>query len=123
MLGVWAGHVELEMGRDGGGERRPTTRRVHEAVGRQDRLLSTMNEGHPKRASHTTFDKPFHHQTLEERRQESFQSFELGAEERVSAAAVRDAYDITIRRLSAPEGRVVAVQPQQDAGQVAHRAQ
>ena len=56
---VWAGHVELKMGRDGGGERRPTTGRVHEAVGRQDRLLITMNERHPKRARHTTFDKPF----------------------------------------------------------------
>ena len=100
------------MGRDGGGERRPTTGRVHEAVGRQDRLLSTMNEGHPKRASHTTFDKPFHHQTLEERRQESFQSFELGAEERVSAAAVRDAYHITVRRLATVERSIIGIQPQ-----------
>ena len=112
MLGVWAGHVELEMGRDGGGERRPTTRRVHEAVGRQDRLLSTMNEGHPKRASHTTFDKPFHHQTLEERRQESFQSFELGAEERVSAAAVGHFYHIPGRHPTTVERSIIGIQPQ-----------
>ena len=111
------------MGRDGGGERRPTTGCVHEAVGRQYCLLGVVYKRHPKSPCHTTFDKPFDRQPLEERRQERFQSFELGAEERVSAAAVRDAYNITIRRLSAPEGRVVAVQPQQDAGQVAHRAQ
>ena len=71
-----------------------------------------MNEGYPKRASHTTFDKPFHHQPLEERRQESFQSFELGAEERVSAATVVDAYNITIRRPAAVERSIIGIQPQ-----------
>ena len=56
---VWAGHVELKMGRDGGGERRPTTRRVHEAVGRQYDLLGSMNESHAEGPGHTTFHKPF----------------------------------------------------------------
>ena len=123
LIQVWAGHVELKMGRDGGGERRPTTRRVHEAVGRQYCLLGTMYKGHPKSPCHTTFDKPFDRQPREERRQESFESFELGAEQWISAAAVRHVYPIIGRRLAAPEGRVVAVQPQQDAGQVAHRTQ
>ena len=100
------------MGRDGGGERRPTTGRVHEAVGRQYCLLSTTNEGHAERARHTTFHKPFNHQTLEERRQESFQSFELGAEERISAAAVGHPYHTTIRRLGTTKRRVVRIQPQ-----------
>ena len=59
MLGVRAGHVELEMGRDGGGERRPTTRCVHEAVGRQYNLLGAMDKTNAERARHTTFDKPF----------------------------------------------------------------
>ena len=123
MLGVWAGHVELKMGRDGGGERRPTTRCVHEAVGRQYCLLGTTYKSHAEGPGHTTFDKPFNHQTLEERRQESFESFELGAEERVSAAAVGYAYRVPWWCLTAVKRRVVAVQPQQDAGQVAHRTQ
>ena len=112
MLGVWAGHVELKMGRDGGGERRPTTGCVHEAVGRQYCLLGTMYKGHPKSPCHTTFDKPFDRQPLEERRQESFQSFELGAEERVSAAAVGYPYHTTIRRPAAVERSIVRIQPQ-----------
>ena len=123
LIQVWAGHVELKMGRDGGGERRPTTRCVHEAVGRYYSLLSTMNESHAEGPSHTTFHKPFDDQPLEERRQERFQSFELGAEERVSAAAVGYPYHTTIRRPSAPEGRVVTIQPQQDTSQVAHGPQ
>ena len=113
MLGVWAGHVELKMGRDGGGERRPTTRRVHEPVGRQYCLLGTTYKSHAERPGHTTFDKPFHHQTLEERRQESFESFELGAEERVSAAAVRDAYNRTGRHPTTVERSIIGIQPQQ----------
>ena len=59
MLGVWAGHVELKMGRDGGGERRPTTRCVHEAVGRQYNLLGAMDKTNAEGPGHTTFDKPF----------------------------------------------------------------
>ena len=55
---VWAGHVELKMGRDGGGERRPTTRRVHEAVGRQYDLLGAMDKTNAERARHTTFNTP-----------------------------------------------------------------
>ena len=61
MLGVWAGHVELKMGRDGGGERRPTTRRVHEAVGRQYDLLGAMDKTNAEGPRHTTLNKPFNH--------------------------------------------------------------
>ena len=100
------------MGRDGGGERRPTTRCVHEAVGRQYNLLGAMDKTNAEGPGHTTFDKPFNHQTLEERRQESFESFELGAEERVSAAAVGHAYNITIRHLTTVERSIVRIQPQ-----------
>ena len=71
-----------------------------------------MDKTNAERARHTTFDKPFNHQTLEERRQESFESFELGAEERVSAAAVGYPYHTTIRRPAAVKRRVVRIQPQ-----------
>ena len=71
-----------------------------------------MNESHSERARHTTLNKPFDGQSLEERRQERFQSFELGAEERVSAAAVRDAYRVTIRRLATVERSIIGIQPQ-----------
>ena len=64
-----------------------------------------MDKTNAERARHTTFDKPLDDQPLEERRQESFESFELGAEERVSAATVVDAYNITIRRLATVERR------------------
>ena len=66
-----------------------------------------MDKTNAERARHTTFDKPLDDQPLEERRQESFESFELGAEERVSAAAVGYPYHTTIRRLAAPEGRII----------------
>ena len=71
-----------------------------------------MDKTNAERARHTTFDKPFHHQPLEERRQESFESFELGAEERVSAAAVRDPYHTTIRHLTTVERSIIGIQPQ-----------
>ena len=89
MLGVWAGHVELKMGRDGGGERRPTTRCVHEAVGRQYNLLGAMDKTNAERARHTTLNKTFDDQPLEQRPQKSLQGLELGAKQWISAAAVR----------------------------------
>ena len=100
------------MGRDGGGERRPTTRRVHEAVGRQYDLLGAMDKTNAEGPRHTTFNKRFHHQPLEERRQESLESFELGAEERVSAAAVGYPYHTTIRRLATVERSIIGIKPQ-----------
>ena len=100
------------MGRDGGGERRPATGRVHEAVGRQYGLLGARYPRHAEGPSHGAIDAPFDDEPIGQRRQEGFQSFELGAEERVSAAAVRDAYNRTVRRLAAVKRRIIGIQPQ-----------
>ena len=71
-----------------------------------------MYKGHPKSPCHTTFDKPFDRQPLEERRQESFESFELGAEQRISAAAVGHFYHVAGRDLTTVERSIIGIQPQ-----------